>query len=188
MGKTYVGVGSKAQEVKKIYVGVNGIARQVKKAYVGVNGIARLIYSAEPDRFYIYHEGDECTSITGGWYSSDNRVTKNNNKISIISGNDSRLIYINTKNKGINIDEFTNVYFEFSVEDSSYTSRKISLGVSSTVYINIYNNTIIKERTIIQKTIPDEMKEKAKLSNNTLGIIVSSGFQINCNIYNIWLE
>ena len=61
MGKTYVGVGDKAQEVKKIYVGVNGIARQVKRAYVGVNGVARLIYefNTMPNPLYLIQNGSQ---------------------------------------------------------------------------------------------------------------------------------
>lgn len=43
----YVGVGGKAEKIKKLYVGVDGKARKVKKLYVGVNGKAQLVYIAE---------------------------------------------------------------------------------------------------------------------------------------------
>jgi hypothetical protein len=40
----YVGVSSKARNIKAAYVGVNGVARKIKAGYVGVNGVARKIY------------------------------------------------------------------------------------------------------------------------------------------------
>ena len=46
----YVGVGSKAHNMKKAYIGVGGKARKVKKMYIGVGGKARLCYSAELEK------------------------------------------------------------------------------------------------------------------------------------------
>lgn len=68
MGKTYIGVNGVAEQVKKAYIGVNGVAKEIKKAYVGVNDVARLIYSAEPERTYLWNSayGDN-TALTGGW-------------------------------------------------------------------------------------------------------------------------
>lgn len=40
----YVGVSSKARNIKAAYVGVNGVARKIKAGYVGVNGVARKIF------------------------------------------------------------------------------------------------------------------------------------------------
>lgn len=47
MGKSmYVGVGGKAQKVKKIYIGADNKGRKVKKIYIGVQGVAHQCWSS----------------------------------------------------------------------------------------------------------------------------------------------
>ena len=45
MAKCYIGVSSKARNIKNIYIGVSGKARRVAKAYIGVGGKARVFWS-----------------------------------------------------------------------------------------------------------------------------------------------
>jgi len=121
MGKTYIGVNNKARQVKKMYIGVNGIAREVKKAYVGVNGVARLIYSAEPDRHYLYNEGDECTSLTGGWtYYPQNGWVKGSNDL-YITGKTGAGYYLATQNN-IDYTGFSKIIVEYSAKFTSYNT------------------------------------------------------------------
>ena len=62
----YIGVNNVARKVKKSYIGVGNVARKIKKAYIGVNGVARECY---PDALWLYNNGDEFTSTTGGFVS-----------------------------------------------------------------------------------------------------------------------
>lgn len=50
--KAYIGVNSKARQVKKIYLGVSSKARKVKKAYIGVGGVARPFFSSNLVDYY----------------------------------------------------------------------------------------------------------------------------------------
>ena len=55
--------------------------------YVGVNGVARQFFS-NPEKLYLYNEGDECVNVTGGWNlvgheSGSTVVTKENDSIKI---------------------------------------------------------------------------------------------------------
>lgn len=59
----YRGVSGVARKVTKMYRGVSGVARNVKKGYRGVSGVARQFFGSGN----IYHQGDECTYLHGGF-------------------------------------------------------------------------------------------------------------------------
>lgn len=69
--KTYVGVSSKARQVKNIYVGVSSVARKVKKVYAGVGGKARLVYAAD----WFTNSGSIATSNVLGAYNFKNATS-----------------------------------------------------------------------------------------------------------------
>lgn len=66
-------------KTQSAYVEVRKTARKILKMYIGVNGKAKLFYGANNDLVtditYLYNEGDECTSITGGWKILDETNT-----------------------------------------------------------------------------------------------------------------
>lgn len=49
--KVFLGVSSKAHNVKKLYLGVSGKAHKVIKGFIGVNGKAHQFYSAESSQY-----------------------------------------------------------------------------------------------------------------------------------------
>lgn len=84
--KVYIGVDSKAREVKKIYVGVSGIARKVKKGYIGIGGVAMQFFKGydgvdyygktpKPMQYarqqYAAASVGDCALFAGGRYNND---------------------------------------------------------------------------------------------------------------------
>lgn len=52
-------------EIKSQYRGLSGVNRQIKEQYRGYDGANRLVFGTS--RTYLYKEGDEYASLTGGW-------------------------------------------------------------------------------------------------------------------------
>lgn len=64
----YPEVNNLSVNTQAAYVSVNKTSHKILKMYVGVNGKSELFYDATGgNRIYLYNNGDECTSVTGGW-------------------------------------------------------------------------------------------------------------------------
>lgn len=181
MGKTYVGVGSKAQEVKKIYVGVNGIARQVKRAYVGVNGVARLIYSADPDILILYNQGDQCKDITGGWAGSSSSIFKTNYiSLSYTSSSSQSVGTVNS----IDFTKFSKLYIDGNGLNS-YVPRIYNVNTKKYINTVIDNN---KSSDIHSSHVIYYVDNVSTWGNTRFYIYPATTNMIPTNIYKVWLE
>lgn len=196
MGKVYVGVNGKAQQAEKIYVGVNGKAKLVKAAYVGVNGIARKIFPSAPEQKYLYKEGDQCVSVTGGWYHSisddnfkinhvemrEDAFIRTENKINIYN-NYSKVCIDITKPSGI--DDYGEYYWAKLIYSDNKVLNEDIRGISG------YRIEIAETgRHTYELTLTDQMKED--LNNQYLFVYLDHNIGHTTPpvfwVWNIWLE
>lgn len=208
MGKTYVGVGSKAQEVKKIYVGVNGIARQVKRAYVGVNGVARLIYefNTMPNPLYLIQNGISINEeYSGGWQGRAQKLINTSGSATTPSvGHINDYMYsgisIATGNLMEGIVEIKhdidmNSFNKIIIEKQSVYNKNNSIGEYLAV-INRANNSLINYIDIRDTTKDHKKTFELDISSidgkKDICIILASNPNqskyVNIRIYNLWLE
>lgn len=207
MGKTYVGVGDKAQEVKKIYVGVNGIARQVKRAYVGVNGVARLIYefNTMPNPLYLIQNGISINEeYSGGWQGRAQKLINTSGSATTPSvGQINDYMYSGLSTQGnlmegiveIKQDIDMNSFNKIIIEKQSAYSSYYSIGEYLAV-INRANNSLINYIDIRDTTKDHKKTFELDISSidgkKDICIILAANPNqskyVTIRIYNLWLE
>ena len=143
-----------------------------KTAYI--NGkMIRGTHVNEAERLYLYQEGDECISITGGWASA---LKKNINNMTLFSNNE--WVYATTMNQ-IDISEY-----KYLCADLSSTMINHSVVGVSTIKSNVssYNNCISLYGTT-RNTVKMNIEN---LQGSLYGLVGASS--CTATFYNIWLE
>ena len=206
----YIGVNNVARNVKKENIGINNVARNVESGYIGIGNVAKRFFGT--NKLYLYKNGDECTSISGGWalqtntfyqtkYGGKNTSTKEADHLSI------KLARTNTESASyiggfatkatVNCGQYKKVCIEYTITDANTSAYYYGvLGVSTTANadlgINGYpepyirkSNTIVTQKSILELDV-------SSITDNryiyVFGHVISSYASITFNVYKVWLE
>ena len=193
MGKTYIGIGNTAKLVNKIYVGVNNVAHEVKKAYVGdANGIARKIFPSGADKLYLYNEGDECISVTGGWSGRKKKKNSDHFRMSTYQTTDTANFY--TANN-ISYAGYSKLCIDGYISQG-YNNYNSYIGYKSSSYsvsgvLGYYGNDK-RTRGITTYSFSEYPYIMNNMHNKPIGVVIENDEEQPLNttviIYKIWLE
>ncbi|GEM_PF-6937747 len=198
----YRGVSGVNREIKQQFRGVSGVNREIKEQYRGVDEVNRLIFSTL--KVYIYKEGDECTSLTGGIKNTQTVdpgsgvFTKNANNITLSAGGNSSNVGLLTVNS-INLTPYTKVVFdcEWSKNNSKTHNPKEGLivDINNDGNNGLYDGGLLALNNTLDSSFSRTLKEINITNINKAGWIGvregtgagTSGINI-FKVYNIWLE
>lgn len=113
-------------EVAKVYRSYSGVNRDIKQIDRSYSGVNRVVF--DESKTYMYKDGDERTSLTGGWKTGAGTAT---------SGD-----YITVVNNGTHIVFATSAPYSWRLGRRDYVpNNKINLSSFSTLKMNISSTT-----------------------------------------------
>ena len=129
-------------------------------------------------KLWLYRDGDECESVTGGWTKTGTgSVTKNDTYMSIVSKSDNTATSVTTVNE-ILLEGYTKLFID------AYGTR--------TSYPDVYNIEVKLGDTIILQSFTYNQGRHTESVDLSLGgtqkLSLGSGNGRTSNIYNVWLE
>ena len=184
-----------------------------EKVLINGDGSGSDTPSTSGERLYLYKNGDECTSVTGGW-TTDGTATRWNGSVSKESfikkdqcisvhfeEDCTGMFHIKATNK-INFNQYKSIYFKYR---SDFYTETPNAGMSMDVHLRdtLYSNTSIevpsKAEIFYLNSSPDDIVVYSKGNLNYLHDDIkyidiyfwnssSNPYKRDAEIYEIWLE
>lgn len=126
---------------------------------------------------YLFKEGNQCTSITGGWkdyYLTGAQIT---NVCILLSQSETNNMFAGTINE-IDFSKYNKIYLELESNTDFYLSPATSMSASWFSYLSWKEGTD-------RKIVSFNLNEEKKISTKIYCAIFKTG---TAKIYNIWLE
>ncbi|MDF2857964.1 MAG: hypothetical protein K0Q87_3815 [Neobacillus sp.] len=195
----YRGLSGVNREVKQQCREVGGVNREIKEQHRGIGGFNRKVFESKK---YLYYEGEERTTVTGGWlnrvyatYGDSGSYTKNTNSIYIVASTSLSRgeTGICTQNR-IDLTEYNTLYIcVLSGYEGYYSMTRYDwAGYCVPVITNTYNSGNIWDDPVKQ-----ELNACRIIGVNVIDIASLSGSyyvslmarpQGYCTFNKIWLE
>ena len=145
-------------------------------------------------KIYLYKEGNECVSLTGGWVKQD--VT---NRIPVTLGNIDGKLYLNSSgnkigvmrcNDQFNFNKFSSLTFDLKciIATSQYTRTDIGIWDSIPIYQTSEATSIIGEKITISRPRQTSTYEINGIENGYIGFWGNCYTNNETSIYNVFLE
>ena len=153
----------------------NGTKTITETVLIDINGVYEIeMYF----KLWLYRDGDECESVTGGWEATGTgTVTKNDTYMSIVSKSDDTTTTVKTVNE-LSLEGYTKLFID------AYGTR--------TSYPSVYNIEVKLGDTIILQSFTYNQGRHTESVDLSLGgtqkLSLGSGNGRTSNIYNVWLE
>lgn len=213
------GVNDYAVKTQSAYIGVKNTAHKILKMYIGVNGKAQLFYdcnagdsgggdSDSNGRTYLYNNGDECTTLTGGWIGNNDSIDgitcKNQGSYLMIKANNAAngtwtsIASISTVNTDcVPFDNNHILYIEYSLISTEVNNRNCYMsvqgmsGAGGTAFGGEYLATSSSVETVYTATIQSESDYGNRGVNIQLALYGSEIVEVpntTLKVYRVWYE